>query len=298
VKLIGLVSILALSLAICSFAGPAQSVEIVDDLGQKIVLDKPAERIIPLYGAFAEMLFSIGAGKAVIARTQADAYPPEVALLPSVGTHMNPNVEMILGLKPDLVIVSSSRREETPEISRLLDSRIPVAVFSPKTFKEIFSVIERLGSISGHEKQASAFSENLAARLKAVRDKLTGIETRPKVFFEIRAEPLTGAGRGSIVDEILKAAGAQNAVDSDKAIVQYSLEALLLQDPDFYVLQRGPMNKNPIPPEKRAHFDRLKCVRDGKVIIADEFSFSRPGPRCVDAVEQLAAALYPERFEK
>jgi iron complex transport system substrate-binding protein len=297
-KLIALVSIAALFLTICGLAAPARAIEIVDDLGQKIVLDKPAARIIPLYGAFAEMLFSIGAGKAVIARTQADAYPPEVAILPSVGTHMSPNVEMILGLKPDLVIESSSRREETPEISRLLDSRIPVAVFSPKTFEEIFSVIERLGSISGHEQQASAFSASLAGRLKAVRDKLAGIEIRPKVFFEIRAEPLTGAGRASIVDEIMKAASAQNALDSDKAIVQYSLEALLLQDPDFYVLQRGPMNKNPIPPDKRAHFDRLKCVRDGKVMIADEFSFSRPGPRCVDAVEQLAAALYPERFGK
>jgi precorrin-2/cobalt-factor-2 C20-methyltransferase len=57
-------------------------------------------------------------------------------------------------------------------------------------------------------------------------------------------------------------------------------------------------NSDPIPPDKRAHFDRLKCVREAKVLIADEFIFSRPGPRCVDAVEQLAAALHPERFGK
>ena len=297
-KLIRLISGLAIFLGICSIAVPARSIEIVDDLGQKIVLAKPAGRIIPLYGAFAEMLFSIGAGNAVIARTQADVFPPELAPLPSVGTHMNPNVEMILGLKPDLVILSASRRQETPEIARLTDSGIPVAVFSPKTFDEIFTVIERLGSISGHAQQASAFSANLAGRLGAVRDKLAGIKTRPRVFFEIRAEPLTGAGHGSIVDEILKAAGAQNALDSDKAIVQYSLEALLIQEPDFYIVQQGPMNRGPAPPEKRAHFDRLKCVREGRVLAADEFIFSRPGPRCVDAVERLAAALYPERFGK
>jgi len=298
VKLIRLISGLAIFLGICSIAVPARSIEIVDDLGQKIVLAKPAGRIIPLYGAFAEMLFSIGAGNAVIARTQADVFPPELAPLPSVGTHMNPNVEMILGLKPDLVILSASLRQETPEIARLTDSGIPVAVFSPKTFDEIFTVIERLGSISGHAQQASAFSANLAGRLGAVRDKLAGIKTRPRVFFEIRAEPLTGAGHGSIVDEILKAAGAQNALDSDKAIVQYSLEALLIQEPDFYIVQQGPMNRGPAPPEKRAHFDRLKCVREGRVLAADEFIFSRPGPRCVDAVERLAAALYPERFGK
>lgn len=297
-KLLRLVSIAALSLVLFCSAAAAESVEIVDDLGRKIVLAKPAERIIPLYGAFAEMLFSIGAGDAVIARTHADTFPPELARLPSVGTHMSPNVEMILGLKPDLVIESASRSEETPEISRLVDSGIPVAVFSPKTFQQIFSVIGRLGSISGHGQQASDFSATLAGRLGAVRDKLADIKTRPKIFFEIRAEPLSGAGHGSIVDEILVAAGAQNVLDNDKAIVQYSLEALLLQNPDFYIVQRGPMNKSPMPPENRAHFDRLKCVREGKVLIADEFIFSRPGPRCVDAVEQLAAALHPERFAK
>ncbi len=300
VKLSSLLSIICVSMAVisCLAVRPAQAVEIVDDLGQRVHLDKPAGRIIPLYGAFAEILFSIGASDAVIARTQADTFPPGLAALPSVGTHMKPNVEMIIGLKPDLVIVSGSRREETPEISRLIDSGIPVAAFTPKTFEEIFSVIDKLGALSGHARQASDFSASLAGRLEAVRQKLAGVSIKPKVFFEIRAEPLTGAGHGSIVNEILKAAGAQNVLDSDKAIVEYSMEALLLQDPDFYVVQQGPMNKGVIPPDKRTHFDRLKCVREAKVLIADEFIFSRPGPRCVDAVEQLAAALHPERFGK
>ena len=229
-------------------AVPALPVEITDDLGQKIVLTRPAGRIIPLYGAFAEMLFSIGAGDAVVARTQADVFPPGLAVLPSVGTHMNPNVEMILGLKPDMVIVSASRRQETPEITRLADSGIPVAVFSPKTFDQIFSVIERLGSISGHEQQASAFAANLAGRLGAVRDKLAGINTRPRVFLEIRAEPSQAPDAARSWMKFLKAAGAKTSCDSDKAIVQYSIEALFFLDPDFYIVQQGPMNKGPAPP--------------------------------------------------
>lgn len=276
----------------------AESVEITDDLGQKITLAEPARRIIPLYGAFAEMLFSIDAGAGVVARTQADTFPPELARRPSVGTHMRPNVETILGLKPDLVIQSASRREETPEISRLLDSGIPVAVFSPKSFGDIFSVIERLGALTGKSTEAAAFAASLAKRLEAVSEKLLKTESRPRVFFEIRAEPLTGAGRGSIVHEIIHAAGAENALRVDKSIVQYNLEALLFENPDYYIVQQGPMNKTPIPPEKRAHFDRLKCVRQGKVLLVDEFLFSRPGPRCVDAVEQLAAALHPALFGK
>ncbi len=286
--------------AIPGFTPESRGAEIVDDLGQRICLPKPAERIIPLYGAFAETLFSIGAGDRVVARTQADTYPADLVKLPSVGTHMRPNVEMILGLKPDLVIQSASRREETPEISRLADSGIRVAVFAPKTFVEIFSVIERLGVLTGRAAEASAFAESLARRLDAVAGSIAGIDpgARARVFFEIRAEPLTGAGRGSIVHEILTAAGAGNAVKNDKAIVQYSLEALLVENPDYYIVQEGPMNKSPVPPVKRPHYDRLKCVRDGRIMLADEFIFSRPGPRCVDAVEKLAATLYPERFSR
>lgn len=275
----------------------AQQVEITDDLGNKISLDRPAQRIIPLYGAFSEVLFSIGAGDRVIARTQADKYPAEIEQLPSVGTHMKPNIELILGLKPDLVIMSSSRRDETPEISRLLDSGIPVAIFSPKTFDEIFAVTERLGTLCGKTEEALKLNASLRKRLDAVKTKLAGLEKKQRVFFEIRSEPLTGAGRGSIVDEIISAAGGENVLTKEKGIVKYSVEALLFDNPDAYVVQEGPMNKSPLDPSKRAHFDQLKCVREGRVIKADELVFSRPGPRCIDAVESLAAALYPEVFK-
>ncbi len=276
----------------------AQSLEITDDLGRKISIDRHAERIIPLYGAFAETLFSIGAADRVIARTQADRYPAQIERLPSVGTHMKPNIELILGLKPDLVIMSSSRRDETPEISRLLDSGIPVAIFSPKTFEEIFSVTERLGILCGTREKALELNESLRKRLDAVKAKLDGVEKKQTVFFEIRSEPLTGAGRGSIVDEIISAAGGENVLTKEKGIVKYSVEALLFDNPDAYVVQEGPMNKSPLDPAKRSHFDRLKCVREGRVIKADELVFSRPGPRCIEAVETLAAALYPEFFRK
>ena len=117
--------------------------------GHEISLEEPAKRIIPLYGAFAEMLYALGAGKEVVARTQADQFPPEIVRLPSVGTHMRPNVEMIIGLKPDLVVQSASRWEATAEMERLQSAGIPVAVFSPNTFEEIFATMERLASPGG-----------------------------------------------------------------------------------------------------------------------------------------------------
>lgn len=281
---------------ILAWVSPAPCLEIEDDLGRKVILDKPAGRIIPLYGAFGEMLRAIGAGDQVIARTQADQFPPEVARLPSVGTHMKPNVEIIVGLKPDLVIQSVSRRAVMPEMTRVKEAGIPVVFFSPGTFQEIFDVMLKLGVLTGREEGARLAVNDLKARLATVKASIADVDASKKVFFEVREQPLTAAGRGSIVHQILRAAGAENAIDNDKAIVKYNFESLLLADPQVYVVQTGPMNRNPLDPRKRPHFQRVRAVRDGRVIFVDEFMYSRPGPRCVDAVEELVRKLYPEKF--
>jgi iron complex transport system substrate-binding protein len=286
--------LLALAIAL---PGAAFPIQVVDDLGHEISLREPAKRIIPLYGAFAEMLFALGGDKEVVARTQADQFPPEIVNLPSVGTHMRPNVEMIIGLKPDLVVQSASRWEVVADMTRLEGAGIPVAVFSPNTFREIFSTMDRLAILLGRAQQGRVVVAQLEKRLAEVKDRLEHVKERPRVFFEVRPEPLTAAGRGSIVQEIITAAGAENVIKSEKAILQYNFEALLVADPDVYIVQRGPMSHNPVPPEKRPHFGQLRSVRKGRVIFVDEYLFSRPGPRCVDAVEQLARELSAERFE-
>jgi iron complex transport system substrate-binding protein len=277
------------------WAGP---VAVTDDWGQAISLPEPAQRIIPLYGAFAEILFALGAGSQVVARTDADLDPPEIAGLPAVGTHMRPNVEMIVALKPNLVVQSASRRAAMPEIQRVVEAGIPVAVFSPNSFAEIFHTVEQLGVLTNRQDAARELVNRMKQRLDAVSSRLVDVTVRPRVFFEVRAEPLTAAGRGSMVQDILDTAKAENVAQADKAIVQTNLETLLLDNPDYYVVQRGPMNRNPVPPRDRQHYQRLRAVQQDHVIMVDEYLFSRAGPRCVDAVEQLAAALYPDRFTR
>ncbi len=240
----------------------------------------------------------MGAGPQVVARTDADQGPPEITQLPAVGTHMRPNVEMIVALKPNLVVLSASRRAAIPEIRRVEEAGIPVAVFSPNSFHDIFWTMERLGVLTGRQDAAAELQKQMRQRLDAVAKRLESVSVGPRVFFEIRAEPLTAAGRGSMVQHILDAVKAENVVEGDKAIVQTDLEMLLLANPDYYIVQTGPMNRNPAPPNKRQHFQRLRAIQHNQVILVDEFLFSRAGPRCVDAVEQLAAALYPERFSR
>jgi iron complex transport system substrate-binding protein len=272
--------------------------QICDDTGQAVVLPKPAERIIALYGAYNEILAGMGLADRLVGRTKADTQPPEILAKPSIGTHMRPNVEMILGLKPDLIIQDAGRQEAMPGLDQLRQRGVPVAVFHPTTFDKLFSVIQRLGVLTGQSEDAEALNQELQLRLATINERLQKVNKRPKVFFEIRYPNLLGAGGGSMVNDIIDKAGGVNCLISPKKIVRLNLEAVIAADPDVYLMQQGPMNPNPEPVASRPHFSILRSVQAGRVLVVDEQLYSRPSPRAVEAVAQLARFLHPNCFSE
>jgi iron complex transport system substrate-binding protein len=275
----------------------AQDVQIVDDLGHRVTLPHPAHRIIALYGAYNEILAAMGLEERLVGRTKADFLPSSILSKPSIGTHMRPNVEMIFGLKPDLIIQSAGRKEAMVVVRQLQKEGLQVAVFHPTGFKDLFSVIKRLGVLTGQSSTAEELIDSLRSRLTKVEDRLKGISHRPKVFFEVRYPNLLGAGRESIVNEIIHKAGGVNCIEREKKLVRIGMEALIKQDPDVYIIQRGPMNKNPSHPSRRSNFHVLEAVKTGRVMFVDEQVYSRPGPRSVKGVEELAAFLHPDGLD-
>jgi iron complex transport system substrate-binding protein len=285
--------ILALTLLFVAEVVPAE-VRVTDDLGQVIVLKGPAQRIISLYGAYSEILFAIGAGDRLVARTRADRFPPSILAKPSVGTHLRPNMELVLGLQPDLIIHAVGRKHGHEVIRQIQNKGFTVAVFQPRNFAELFSMIVRLGILTGEEANAQALVARQSSRLRQIDLRLTESKERPKVFFEVRYPNLLGAGQGSIVNDVILKAGGLNCLPNEKKLVRINIETLIDQDPDVYVVQRGPMNRNPGRPESRPNFKVLRAVQQGRVFFVDEYVFSRPGPRSVEAVEKLASYLHPD----
>ncbi len=267
-----------------------------DDTGRELLLERPAERIIALYGAYNEILAAMGLENRLVGRTRADLLPPSILSRPSIGTHMRPNVELVLALEPDLVIQSAGRREATVVVDQLRRHGCNVAVFQPHNFTELFEVIKRLGLLTGEPEAASRLIQSLRSRLEAVEERLRTVRHRPRVFFEVRYPNLLGAGRESIVNDVIERSGGTNCLDVQRKLVRIGMEALIKSDPEVYVLQEGPMNRAPSSPVERPHFNALKAVREGRILKVDEQVFSRPGPRSVDAVEILASFLHPERF--
>ena len=288
--------ILLLTLLSLPKMAPAE-VRVTDDLGQVIALKGPAQRIISLYGAYSEILFAIGAGDRLVARTRADRNPPSILDKPSVGTHLRPNMELVLGLQPDLIIHAQGRKHGQEVIRQIQQKGLTVAVFQPRNFSELFSVIERLGILTGKVANAQALVNEQRSRLRQIDSRLAKSKDRPKVFFEVRYPNLLGAGQASIVNDVILKAGGVNCLPNDKKLVRINIETLVDYDPDVYLVQRGPMNRSPGRPESRPNFQVLKAVQQGRVFFVDEYIFSRPGPRAVEAVEKLAAYLHPDEVK-
>jgi iron complex transport system substrate-binding protein len=294
-----LIGLILLAFNVTAQGAETDEIRVADDLGHEIILQKPAQRVIALYGAYNEILAGMGLEDRLVARTKADERPPSIRSKPSIGTHMRPNVELVLSLEPDLILQSAGRREATAVVEQLRRHGQNVAVFHPNRFTELFDVIERIGRLTGRPLEAADLIHRLRERIGAVEKRLSGISRRPRVFFEVRYPNLLGAGRGSIVNDVIERAGGVNCLESPKKLARIGMETLIRSAPDAYILQRGPMNPEPCSPASRgSHFWVLEAVKQGRILTVDEQVYSRPGPRSVNAVEELAAFLHPDRFAR
>jgi iron complex transport system substrate-binding protein len=265
-----------------------------DDAGQEIVLPAPAVRVIALYGAFNEILDGLGRAGAIVARTNADTLPERIVKLPVIGTHLRPNIEAVLAQKPDLVLQMAGRKEASLPVDALKKRGVRVAVFRAASFAELMSVVRRVGILTGSETQAEDMVRGLEARLAALDAKISQTAGRPRVFFEVRSPNMLGAGRSGLVAEIIARAGGVNCVEERAKFARLSEEELIRLAPEAYAIQRGPMNPAPLPLSQRPRLRGLPAAKNGKAWFVDEMKYSRPGPRNIDAAEELALLLHPE----
>ncbi len=280
-------------LLLISFAGSVQAaVSVTDDFGNAVVLPSPAKRIVALYGSFNEILYAMELGDRLVGRTAADHYPAQIADLPSIGTHMRPNPELIVALKPDLVLQMAGRSQAATALEPLKERGIACAMFKVSSFEEMFSMVRRLGVLTGTPQAGAKLVDSMKSRLSIVAGKYAEGSGKKSVFFEIRYPNLLAAGQGSIVDDIIHRAGGINCVRNSKKIVRMGEEELMRLNPQNYVYQTGRMNPSPVSPDGRSHFKLIDAVRNKRILKVDESVFSRPGPRNVEAVEILADFLF------
>lgn len=299
--LLSLVLLISLS---CSppKAGESQSpIEITDQLGRAVKLDKIPQRIVSLAPSNTEILFALGLADRVVGVTDYCNYPPEAKQKPSIGGFSTPNMEKLVALAPDLVLAAPIH--ETEVIPQLEKKGVTVFALAPKTIDEVLESITLVGKITGEEKEAAKLVAGMRTRIEAVTDKTDNLspEQRPRVFYIVWHDPLMTAGRGTFHDELIRKAGGINIAGDLSGYPSISLETVVQVSPQVIISGVGMGTGLDAPMQFALTEPRLRSTdarQQGRVYAMDTDIADRAGPRIVDALEQFAQDIHPELFKE
>ena len=275
-------------------------VVLTDGLGRTVTFTGPAKRVVSLAASNTEILYAVGAGAQVVGRDEASSYPEAASSIPTVGGWSGFSNEAIVALQPDLVLAGGIN---PPELVASLE-QLGLTVYllpNPTTLEEMYTNLETVGTLTGHEAEATALVESLKARVAAVDEIISTVIERPTVFYELDAtdpaKPYT-YGPGTFGDLLIQRAGGTNiGAQLQGQWVQISLEQLVVANPDMILLGDSAYGETPEKVTTRPGWEVLAAVKHGKIYPFDDDLVSRPGPRLVDGLEALAKLLHPELFK-
>jgi iron complex transport system substrate-binding protein len=263
---------------------------------------KPA-RIISVIPAVTEMLFAIGAGPQVVGVGSFDEYPEEARKLPRVGALLDPDLERILALRPDLVVVYESQADFRRQLER---ASVPTFVYKHAGLADVTQTITALGTRIGREKEASAVVTTIETRLKEIRSRVQG-QPRPLTLlvFGRDAQALRGiyaSGGVGFLSDMLEAAGGSNVfADVARQSIQATTELILARRPEVIIELRA----QTIAPQDLKQgieawqvLSSVPAVRTGRIVVVADPRTVVPGPRVAEGTELLARALHPDAFSK
>jgi iron complex transport system substrate-binding protein len=286
----------ALALALGALA-PARAIVVTDGTGRVITLPAPPRRIVSLVPGVTEMLFAIGADDRLVGRTDFCDYPAAARAKPSVGGMVAPSLELLVALKPDLVVVTSSGNSDDTRV-QLERLRLPVYLIDPHGLSDVFRTMERLGDLTERRARADEMVAGLQGRVRAVAARVAA-RPRPRVLYVVWPDPLIVPGRGAAVTELIALAGGDSlTAEGPEGYPRYSVEAAVAGAPDVIVLARHGAGVAPYARDKWARFAGLPAIRAGRLHAVDGDLFHRFGPRVVDALEILARLLHPGAFTR
>ena len=272
---------------------------VTDGLGREVTINETPQRIISLAPSNTEILFALEAGDQVVGRDTLSDFPEEAKSVTDIGSTFEAlNTEQIVSLEPDFVLAAEINTPE--QVKQLEDLGLTVYYLSnPTTLEEMYDNLELVAELTGHQEEAAALIESLKARVAAVDEKIAPLSSRPGVFYELDgtdpAKPFT-AGKGTFITQLIERAGGYNIASDLEGYPQLSLEQVVAADPAFIILGDARYGVTPESIAQRPGWENLSAVKNGQVLPFNDDLVSRPGPRLVDALEELAKLMRPELF--
>jgi len=272
-----------------------QELKFIDGYGRAVSISQRPLRIISLAPSVTETLYAIEVDERVVAVDDFSDYPDEARGKAKIGSYLNPDLEKIVSLKPDLILASDITSREM--VLNLEEKDLTVFVLTPKTLGEVIRDIRLIGLITGNADKANAIAEKLEQRINAITSKISNSSAqRPRVYLEYY--PYWTFGPGSFGHDLILMAGGRNVAEGAlTAYPQVSNEFVVGSNPEIIIFTVGPYAETTIQDiENRPGWRNTEAARGGRIYTIDDDIVSRPGPRLIDALEQLAKMFHPELF--
>jgi iron complex transport system substrate-binding protein len=268
-------------------ASPA--IAAVDSRGRRLVLPAPPRRIVSLSPGTTEMLFALGLRGRIVADTAYCDYPPEAKSLPKIGD-VETSVEKVAAQRPDLVVADAiANRRAIEPLERL---HLPVFTVPQGSLDQSLDALRMLGRATGQTSQAESLSRALRARIDRVRLAVSRDPAKPRVLDIVQMEPLMVVGGANFMNDLITlASGVNDGQSAGQGWAAYSPERVAADRPD--VILCGKSSIDPI--RRRPGWSGVPAIRNGAVY-ALHSETARPGPRSIDALEELARLLHPRAF--
>ena len=254
------------------------------------------ERIVSLAPNLTEIVYAVGAGNRLVGNTTFCDYPAAARDVAKVGDTLQPSIERILALRPQLVLVSTASQLEA-FTKQLNEHQIAVYVTDPRDLEGVFRSILGVGDLLNEPVAAAGLVKQLRARNEQVERAVAG---RPvvSVFFQLSGQPLYTAGKTSFVTNLIQRAGGRSVTaDVNEAWPRLSDEAALASRPEAIIMLSGDAMGAAANTKVAAALKNSPAALSGRVYLINGDLLTRPGPRLIDGLDQMAHALHPEAFK-
>ena len=274
-----------LCLLLCAFALQAAAVQVVDDRGVAVDLPQPPRRIVSMLPSLTELVCELGGCERLVGVDNYSNWPPAVQKLPRLGGLEDANIEMIVALKPDLVLLAYSSRA----MARLESLGVKAMALEPKTIADLRRVWEQMGHVLGAS-DAQRLWDRVDAGVTAAASSLPVSLRGTTVYFEVNSGPYA-ASEGSFIGELLARVGGANIVPGNLGpFPKLNPEFVVRADPQVIMIS----DRNSQALKDRPGWDRIRAVRTGRVCMFTPEQgdvLVRPGPRMAQAARLMVDCL-------
>jgi len=261
-----------------------------DFAGREVSIESEPMHIVSLAPSITETLYFIGALDKVVGITKWDNYPNNVQEGRTIVGDIEPNIEIIASLKPDLIIGLKYHLKYIDQLEKIA----PVLIVEPQSVEEIYEAVELLGNVTNKEDQAQKAIMEMEEKINSIQEKVKNKE-KPRVLYIVWWDPLITAGNGTFIGELITLGGGENIFADTQGWPQVSVEEVIARNPEIIILPPSAgITANELCDSPFANTD---AVKNGRVYtLSSDDIVARQSPRVVEGLEEIARFLHPDAF--